>query len=92
MAAPQRFFLGDIVRMRKPHPCGSDRWEVMRVGMDIRIRCLGCGHLVLMPRRRFERAVRQIIGGPNRPPAPSGPAAGGASHPNKPGGPPLPGE
>lgn len=81
MRPPQKFYLGDIVRMRKPHPCGSDRWEVLRVGMDIRIRCLGCGHLVLMPRRKFERAVRQVLGGPNRPQeeAPGdAPPAGGA--------------
>ncbi|PZN09359.1 DUF951 domain-containing protein [Thermaerobacter sp. FW80] len=69
MSGPKKFYLGDIVRMRKTHPCGSDRWEVLRVGMDFRIRCLGCGHLVLMPRRKFERAVRQVLGGPNRPPA-----------------------
>lgn len=83
MTLPKKFYLGDIVRMRKPHPCGSDRWEVLRVGMDIRIRCLGCGHLVLMPRRKFERSVRQVLGGPNRPPEdfPGGPAPGGAAGP-----------
>ncbi|HEY8414247.1 MAG TPA: DUF951 domain-containing protein [Thermaerobacter sp.] len=88
MTLPKKFYLGDIVRMRKPHPCGSDRWEVLRVGMDIRIRCLGCGHLVLMPRRKFERAVRQVLGGPNRPPEdlPGGPAAGGTAGPAASGG------
>ncbi|MCG0313342.1 MAG: DUF951 domain-containing protein, partial [Calditerricola sp.] len=46
----KRFGLGDIVEMKKPHPCGTNEWEVIRMGMDIRIKCRGCGHSVLMPR------------------------------------------
>jgi hypothetical protein len=53
--------LGDVVRMRKTHPCGSDQWEVVRLGADIGIRCLKCGRRVLMPRVKFERRVRQFI-------------------------------
>lgn len=56
-----KFYLGDVVRMRKPHPCGDDRWEVMRTGMDFRIRCLGCGRVVLLPRKRFEKGVKEIL-------------------------------
>jgi hypothetical protein len=52
---------GDVVRMRKPHPCGSDRWRIYRVGADIGLRCLGCGHRVMLPRRRFERAVKAVL-------------------------------
>ena len=48
---PKKFYLGDVVEMRKPHPCGSSEWEVMRVGMDFRIRCLGCRHVVMLPRQ-----------------------------------------
>lgn len=59
--AMAKFYLGDVVRMRKPHPCGENRWEVLRTGMDFRIRCLGCGRMVMMPRWRFERDVREII-------------------------------
>ncbi|OUM97654.1 MAG: DUF951 domain-containing protein [Firmicutes bacterium ZCTH02-B6] len=58
---PQKFYLGDVVQMRKAHPCGSDQWEVMRTGMDFRIRCLGCGRVVMLPRRRFERQVKAIV-------------------------------
>ena len=58
---PQKFYLGDIVRMRKPHPCGDDRWEVMRTGMDFRMKCLGCGRVVMLPRRKFERGVKEIL-------------------------------
>jgi hypothetical protein len=53
--------LGDVVRMRKTHPCGNDQWEVVRLGADIGIRCLKCGRRVLMPRVKFERRVRAFI-------------------------------
>lgn len=53
--------VGDIVITRKVHPCGSDRWRVYRVGADIGIRCLGCGRRVMLSRRKFERAVKQIL-------------------------------
>ncbi|MBF8376674.1 DUF951 domain-containing protein [Alicyclobacillus mali] len=55
------FGLGDIVRMKKPHACGENRWEVIRMGMDIRIKCQRCGHSVLIPRSRFERLIRAVI-------------------------------
>lgn len=55
-----RLRLGDIVRLRKKHPCGEDRWEVLRTGADIRIRCLGCGRLVLLPRAKLERDVKEV--------------------------------
>ncbi|AZR74277.1 DUF951 domain-containing protein [Anoxybacter fermentans] len=54
--------LGDIAQLKKKHPCGSDQWEIIRVGMDIRIRCLGCDRVVLIPRRKFEKSVKKIIG------------------------------
>jgi hypothetical protein len=53
--------LGDVVRMRKPHPCGSYQWEVVRLGADIGIRCGGCGRRVLMPRREFLGRVKALI-------------------------------
>lgn len=56
-----RYSLGDIVRLKKPHPCGSDQWEVTRTGMDFRIKCLGCGHQVLVPRPKFEKSVKAIV-------------------------------
>lgn len=53
--------LGDIVEMKKPHACGVNRWEIVRMGMDIRIKCTGCGHLVLMPRRDFNKKMKKVL-------------------------------
>ena len=51
---PLKLELGDVVQMKKKHPCGGDLWEVVRTGMDIRIKCQKCGRQVLMPRETFE--------------------------------------
>ena len=53
--------LGDIVVMKKPHPCGGGEFAVLRVGMDIRLRCAGCGHEVLAPRRKVEKSIKRVI-------------------------------
>ena len=53
--------LGDIVRLKKPHPCGNDQWRVVRLGADIGIRCLGCQRRVLLARPVFERRVKEFI-------------------------------
>lgn len=53
--------LHDIVRMKKSHPCGSNTWEIIRVGMDIKIKCEGCGHIVMLPRREFERKLKKVV-------------------------------
>ncbi|MBQ3079771.1 MAG: DUF951 domain-containing protein [Clostridia bacterium] len=53
--------LGDIVQMRKKHPCGSDRWTITRVGADIKIRCEKCAHVVMMDRPDFEKRVKKIL-------------------------------
>jgi hypothetical protein len=53
--------LGDVVRLRKKHPCGGDEWEVVRLGADIRIKCLKCQRLVLLERSVFERRVKTFI-------------------------------
>ena len=50
--------LGDIVRLKKKHPCGSFNWEILRVGMDFRLKCQGCGPLILIPRTKFEQMVK----------------------------------
>ena len=52
--------LGDVLVMKKPHPCGSREWSVMRTGMDFRLKCLGCGHEVLIPRSKAEKNIREI--------------------------------
>ncbi len=53
--------VGDVVRTRKAHPCGSDQWEIIRLGADVRITCVKCGRSVLMPRVKLERRVRQFV-------------------------------
>lgn len=55
--------LSDILIMKKQHPCGSDRWLVLRTGMDFRLRCTGCGHEVLLPRAKAEKNIRRIVRG-----------------------------
>ena len=52
---------GDILEMKKEHPCGSRRWAVLRVGMDFRLRCVGCGREVMLPRKKAEKAVKKWI-------------------------------
>jgi hypothetical protein len=59
--APMDIQIGDVVQMRKTHPCGSDRWQVYRMGADVGIRCLGCQRRVMMPRSKFERGVKRIV-------------------------------
>lgn len=54
------FSVGDIVQMKKTHPCGSAQWEVLRTGIDFRIKCCGCGHMVMLPRVKFEKNVKKI--------------------------------
>ena len=52
---------GDIVRLKKVHPCGGYEWEVVRLGADIGIRCLSCGRRVLLERGIFERRVKEVV-------------------------------
>lgn len=52
--------LNDVLLMKKPHPCGSREWKVLRTGMDFRLKCLGCGHEVLLPRSKAEKNIREI--------------------------------
>ena len=57
---PVKFYLGDWIEMKKPHPCGGKEWEVMRVGMDFRLRCQGCGHELMVARAKAEKSVKKI--------------------------------
>lgn len=71
---PVPFFIDDVVRLRKPHPCGSYDWKVVRIGADIGIRCLTCGRRVLLPRRTIEKRLKLFVSrGPAAPePEPEG--------------------
>ena len=53
--------LHDMLELKKDHPCGSRCWEVLRVGMDIKMKCQGCGHEVMQPRRKVEKMIRRVI-------------------------------
>lgn len=55
------FELGDIVEMKKQHPCGTNEWKVIRMGADVRIKCEGCQHSVMIPRRDFEKKMKKVI-------------------------------
>ena len=55
------FGLNDIVEMKKPHPCGVNRWKIIRLGMDVRIKCEGCGHSVMLPRKEFVRKMKKVL-------------------------------
>ena len=51
---------GDVVRMKKAHPCGSRTWRVLRTGADFRLKCLGCGHELMLPRSKAEKNIRAV--------------------------------
>ena len=53
--------VGDVIRLRKPHPCGSNEWQVVQVGIDIRIQCLGCQRYILMDRFVLQRKIKAVI-------------------------------
>ena len=53
--------LGDVLEMKKAHSCGSRHWLVLRVGMDFRLRCQGCGHEVMLPRSKAEKNIKKIL-------------------------------
>lgn len=56
---PIQYQVDDIVCMKKPHPCGSKEWKILRAGADIKIRCEGCGHDVILPRYKFDKQVKK---------------------------------
>jgi len=53
--------LNDTLVMKKEHPCGSKQWKVLRTGADFRLKCLGCGHEIMVPRFKAEKNIRQVI-------------------------------
>ena len=57
----KKFEVGDILEMKKPHPCGTNRMKVLRVGSDIHILCLGCGRDVTVPREKLEKNIRRVV-------------------------------
>jgi len=58
---PLKLEVNDIVETKKPHPCGSKQWEILRTGADFRIRCLGCDRQVWIDRPSLEKSIKKII-------------------------------
>ena len=58
---PIDFRIGDLIRLRKPHPCGGYDWTVVRLGADIGLKCFNCGHRVLLPRTEVERRLKMFV-------------------------------
>lgn len=50
--------VGQVIRLKKQHPCGSSEWEILRVGVDYRIQCKGCGHILLIPRIKILKMIK----------------------------------
>ncbi len=55
------FEVGDVVSLKKRHPCGSSDWEILRVGADFRLKCMGCGHQIMVARKLVEKNARNLI-------------------------------
>ncbi|MCT4660986.1 MAG: DUF951 domain-containing protein [Tissierellales bacterium] len=58
---PMKLEVGDKVELKKNHPCGSKEWEILRTGVDFRIKCLGCGHEVWVPRNKLEKRIKKVL-------------------------------
>lgn len=52
--------VGEIIKLKKQHPCGSSEWEILRTGMDFRLKCMGCEHQIMIPRKQVEKSIRQV--------------------------------
>ena len=57
----EKFDLGDIVEMKKQHPCGTHEFEIIRLGADIKIKCTGCGRIIMIPRSKFVKGAKKIV-------------------------------
>lgn len=53
--------LNTVIQTKKKHPCGSDTWKIIRMGMDIKIQCVGCGRIVMLSRDKFEKRIKKVI-------------------------------
>lgn len=53
--------IGDVIEFKKPHPCGSKKWEIIRVGIDFKFKCMGCGHIITLERQDAVKKIKKII-------------------------------
>ena len=61
MSERLNYEVGDIVKLKKPHPCGSYEWEILRVGADFRLKCKGCDHMIMVSRKVVEKNTRGLV-------------------------------
>lgn len=61
MIEQKSYQLNDIVEMKKQHPCGVNRWKIIRMGADIKLKCTGCDHIVMLPRGKFNKSLKKVI-------------------------------
>ena len=61
MEISEKLCVGDVIEMRKPHPCGGTEWQIVRIGADIGLRCLTCNHRVLVPRSKIEKRIKTVV-------------------------------
>ena len=57
---PMDIRVGDVLELKKQHPCGSKEWKVLRVGMDFKLKCAGCGHELMIPRSKAEKSIKKV--------------------------------
>lgn len=55
------YHLADVIEMKKPHACQTNKWEILRMGADIRLKCMGCGHMIMMPRGEFNQKIKKVL-------------------------------
>ena len=55
------YSVGDIIETKKNHPCGSNTWEITRVGVDFKLKCTGCGHVLILPREKATKMIKRVI-------------------------------
>ncbi|MCQ2978530.1 MAG: DUF951 domain-containing protein [Clostridia bacterium] len=56
-----KYNVGDVLKLKKKHPCGSDEWVVTRIGADFKIKCMGCDHVIMIPRHELQKDVKKIV-------------------------------
>lgn len=61
MSERLNYEVGDVVKLKKPHPCGSHEWEILRVGADFRLKCKGCDHMIMVSRKVVEKNTRGLV-------------------------------
>lgn len=61
MRGPLAFQMGDVLELKKTHPCGTNKWEIVRLGADIGVKCQGCGHRLLIDRVKLEKAFKRCL-------------------------------